>query len=94
MHYYLILAKDPWGLFPKKVTYIVVVYNVMSLQRFGALPKRSATDLVSCLVHNVEVACSLGKVVWVLTFEIKGPFDTALPSRLRKILYDQGRLSR
>lgn len=65
-------------------------YGVLSPQQFGALPKRSALDLVGCLIHEIEKARSRGMMSSLLTLDVKGAFDTVLPGRMRLRLGDQG----
>ena len=42
---------------------------------FGALPKRSAIDLVSYFILDIEEALDKGKSVAALFLDIKGAFD-------------------
>ena len=49
---------------------------------FGALPKRSAIDLVSCFILDVKEALNKGKTAAVLFLDIKGAFDTVTYMRL------------
>lgn len=83
------LGKGLERLIARRVSQAAVKQGVLSTQQFGALPKRSATDLVSCLVHDVERARSCGKVASLLTLDIKGAFDTVLSGRLQRRLYEQ-----
>ncbi|KAI1008046.1 hypothetical protein K3495_g197 [Podosphaera aphanis] len=65
----------------KRLAHLGVTCDVVGHQQFGALPKRSATDLVSCIVHDVEEASFQG---WTVTYaddvEILGFGPTAAES--------------
>ncbi|KAK4074657.1 hypothetical protein Purlil1_12896 [Purpureocillium lilacinum] len=45
-------------------------------QQIGALPKRSAVDLVTALVHDIETALANGQVATLVTMDVQGAFDT------------------
>lgn len=83
------LGKGLERLIARRISHTAVKQGVLSTQQFGALPKRSAIDLVSCLVHDVERARSRGKVASLLTLDVKGAFDTVLPGRLLRRLDEQ-----
>jgi hypothetical protein len=57
---------------------------------FGALPGRSAVDLVQVLVHKVEKAFQAGKVAILLLLDVKGAFDIVIHQRLLSHLRLQG----
>nr|ABC24970.1 reverse transcriptase [Monascus pilosus] len=57
---------------------------------FGALPGRSAIDLVQVLVHRVEKAFQQGKVASLLLMDVKGAFDAVDHQRLLSHLRLQG----
>ena len=58
--------------------------------KIGTLPRRSAVDLVGCLVHDVEKAWSNGKVASLLVFDVQGAFETVFADRIQARLRDQG----
>jgi hypothetical protein len=60
----------------------VIHHKVLARQQFGAPPLRSAIDLITCLMHDVEQALNEGKAALLLTLDIKEAFDTVLPGRL------------
>lgn len=62
----------------------------MAPQHFGALPKRSAIDLVVALVQDIEQALNKGQVATLVTAEVKGAFDAALVGRLVVWMREQG----
>ena len=50
------LGKGLERLLAKRMSHLAIAWNIVGQQQFGALPKRSATDLVSCVVHDIEEA--------------------------------------
>lgn len=84
------LGKGLERLIARRLSIAALKQNVLSPQQFGALPKRSATDLVSCLIHDIEKARSRDMMASLLTLDIKGAFDSVLPGRLLERLYEQG----
>jgi len=66
------------------------VYRVVSSQHGGALPKRSAIDLVASFTHDVEKAMAEGKQVTMVTLDIQGAFDALLANRLLQRIQRQG----
>ncbi|RAL58161.1 hypothetical protein DID88_002332 [Monilinia fructigena] len=61
-----------------------------SPQHGGALPKRSAVDLVASFVYDVESAFAQGKEVTLVTLDVQGAFDALLPRRLLERMRKQG----
>ena len=57
---------------------------------FGALPGRSAMDLVQVLVHRVEEAFQQGKEASLLLLDVKGAFDAVIHQQLLSHLHLQG----
>ncbi|EHK21785.1 uncharacterized protein TRIVIDRAFT_137081, partial [Trichoderma virens Gv29-8] len=49
-------------LLAKKVLLLAIEHKILPKQYFGALPKRSAIDLIAYLVYNTEVALAQGSV--------------------------------
>lgn len=68
--------------------------DVLHRQHFGALPKRSATDLLACLVHDVEKAKLASQpsrlLSGLLTMDIDGAYNCVLRNRLGRRLLEQG----
>ncbi len=56
---------------------------------FGALPCRSATDLTTLLTQDVEETFEGKERLSIVTFDIKGGFDTILPNCLLHRLLEQ-----
>ncbi|RKK10082.1 hypothetical protein BFJ65_g15382 [Fusarium oxysporum f. sp. cepae] len=56
------LGKGLERLIARRLAWAAVHYSVLHPQQAGALPKRSATDLVTALVHDIEEAFARKKV--------------------------------
>ncbi|RYP55424.1 hypothetical protein DL770_010921 [Monosporascus sp. CRB-9-2] len=56
--------------------------HILNPQQFGALPKRSATDLAAYVAHDIEQAFLKGKEASLLTLDISGAFNAVLKNRL------------
>lgn len=54
------LGKGLERLIAKRMSHLAITWDIVGQQQFGALPKRSATDLVSCVVHDIEEAKTQG----------------------------------
>ncbi|KJZ71584.1 hypothetical protein HIM_09053 [Hirsutella minnesotensis 3608] len=65
-------------------------YAVLHPQQAGALPKRSAVELVAALIHDIEEAFARGQVATLVTADIQGAFDTAMCNRMVLRLREQG----
>ena len=74
----------------RKIAFETVRYRVVAKTHFGALPKRSAVDLVSCFISDIEEALNKGKSVAALFLDIKGAFDTITYTKLLERLHLQG----
>jgi hypothetical protein len=72
------------------MAWIAIHYKALASQQFGALPLRSAVNLTTCLLHDVEQVLNQGKTASLLTLDIKGAFDGVLPGRLVYQLRAQG----
>lgn len=55
-------------LFGRRLAWLTVENKVLNPQHAGALPKRSAVDIVGCLHHDVEVALSERLFYTLVTF--------------------------
>ncbi|RKK09713.1 hypothetical protein BFJ65_g16158 [Fusarium oxysporum f. sp. cepae] len=71
------LGKGLERLVARRLAWACIHHGVLHLQQAGALPKRSATDLVAALVHDIEEAFARKKVATLVTMDIQGAFDTA-----------------
>ena len=74
----------------RRMAHTAMAFNVLSPQHGGALPKRSAMDLVNSFVHDVEMAWSRHEHVTMVTMDVQGAFDALLKNRLLQRLKDQG----
>ncbi|KAI1003397.1 hypothetical protein K3495_g4812 [Podosphaera aphanis] len=72
------------------MSWLVISSRVLSPQQFGALSLRSATDLTTCLTHDIEEALNRRLTAFFLTLDVKGAFNAVLPGRLVRHLYEQG----
>ena len=77
-------------LIARRMSWAAINSGVLHPQQAGALPKRSAVDLVAALVHDIEVAFAKGQVATMVTMDIQGAFDTVLRNRLVLRLRQQG----
>lgn len=77
-------------LLARRLAWTSIKYKVLHPQQFGALPLRSATDLTTALIHDIEEAWARGLKASMLTLDIQGAFDAVLPGRLIRRLQAQG----
>jgi ribonuclease HI len=84
------LGKGLERLIARRLAWAAVHYSVLHPQQAGALPKRSATDLVTALVHDIEEAFARKKVATLVTMDVQGAFDTVMRNRLVLRLRGQG----
>lgn len=59
-----------------------IACDIVGRQQFGAPPKRSSNELVSCVMHDIEEAKSQGWASTFVTLNVQGAFDTVLHNRL------------
>lgn len=50
------LSKGLEKLVARRIARVALIHGIISPQQAGALPKRSAADLVACLIHEIELA--------------------------------------
>jgi hypothetical protein len=74
----------------KRIAWTALANGILSPQHGGALPKRSALDLVASFTHDVETAIARGHEVTVVTMDVQGAFDVLLVKRLLKRMTEQG----
>ncbi|KJZ68753.1 hypothetical protein HIM_11851 [Hirsutella minnesotensis 3608] len=84
------LGKGLERLIARRLAWASIHYAVLHPQQAGALPKRSAVDLVAALIHDIEEAFARGRVATLVTADIQGAFDTAMCNRLVLRLREQG----
>ncbi|KAI0994897.1 hypothetical protein K3495_g13283 [Podosphaera aphanis] len=84
------LAKGLERVVAKRMSFLAVTSDIVGSQQFGALPKRSANDPVSCVVHDIEEARSQGWASTFVTLDVQGAFDAVLHNRLLSRMKTQG----
>ncbi|OAQ93892.1 reverse transcriptase [Purpureocillium lilacinum] len=84
------LGKGLERLIARRLAWASIHYGVLQPQQIGALPKRSAVDLVAALIHDIEVALARGMVATLVTMDVQGAFDTVMRNRLILRLRQQG----
>ncbi|KID81124.1 Endonuclease/exonuclease/phosphatase [Metarhizium guizhouense ARSEF 977] len=67
------LGKGLERLIARRLSWATIHYGVLHPQQTGALPKRSAVDLVAALIHDIEEAFARKQVATVVTMDIKAP---------------------
>ena len=85
-----VLGKGIERLVARRLAFWALKAGVTSPQHLGALPGRSAVDLVECLVHDIENAWANKKVCTLATVDIESAFDGVQPGRLAVRLREQG----
>ncbi|KAI1004666.1 hypothetical protein K3495_g3552 [Podosphaera aphanis] len=84
------LEKGLERLLAKRMLHLAIVCDIVGEQQFGALPKRSANDLVSCVVHDIEEARTQKWASTFVTLDVQGAFDAVLHNRLLRRMQAQG----
>ncbi|KZZ88524.1 reverse transcriptase [Ascosphaera apis ARSEF 7405] len=84
------LGKGLERLVARRLSYVGLEHGIFGSQQFGALPRRSAVDLTSCLVRDVDFQFRNLRVASLLTLDIQGAYDAIFPGRLRRRLAEQG----
>ncbi|KAF7134039.1 hypothetical protein CNMCM5793_005619 [Aspergillus hiratsukae] len=70
------------------ISWTALTHGILSPQHGGALPRRSAMDLVAAFTHDVEAALAQGKVVTLVTMDVgcfRRPPQTAAPSAKARV---------
>lgn len=76
------LGKGLERLVARRLAFWTLSSRIISPTQFGALPGRSAMDLVECLVHDVEKAWEGKQVCTLVTLDVQSAFDSIQPGRL------------
>ena len=84
------LSKGLERIIAKRMAYLAIKHKVVHHNQAGALPQRSATDIVASLVHDTEIAFKHQKVATMVTMDVEGAFDAILRNRLLLQLRKQG----
>ncbi|KAI1001067.1 hypothetical protein K3495_g7132 [Podosphaera aphanis] len=85
-----VLGKGLERLLARRFAFWALSNRIISPTQFGALPGRSAVDLVECLVHDVKKAWESKQVCTLATLDIQSAFDSVQPGRLSVRLREQG----
>ncbi|CEJ95274.1 hypothetical protein VHEMI10763 [[Torrubiella] hemipterigena] len=85
------LSKGLERVLARRLAYQAIASGILPETLAGALPKRSAIDIVASLVFDLEDLAFRKKLVATLvTMDAKGAFDAVLRGRLIKRLREQG----
>lgn len=84
------LGKGLERIIAKRMSYLAITSDIVGQQQFGALTKRSATDLVSCVIHDIEEAQTQGWASTFITLDVQGAYDAVLHNRLIWRMKQQG----
>jgi ribonuclease HI len=84
------LGKGLERLVARRIAYAALENDLLSPQHGGALPRRSAMDLVTAFTHDVEHAFAMKKHVTMVTMDVQGAFDALLKNRLLQRMRKQG----
>ena len=69
---------------------LAITYEIVTYQQFSVLPNRAATDLVFCVVHDIEEARSQDWASIFVTLDVQGAFDAVLHNQLIWLLHSRG----
>jgi len=84
------LGKGLERLIGRRMAWATVQNQVLQPQQMGALPRRSAVDVVAALLHDIEAAMEKRQVATLVTIDVEGAFDAVLRNRLLLRLREQG----
>lgn len=84
------IGKGLERLVAKRMAWLAIEHRVVPQQLFGALPGRSAVDLVACVIHDAEAAMRYNKVTAMVTLDVQGAFDAVLHKQLIHRMWNQG----
>src|SRR6195952_3663236 len=84
------ISKGLERIIARRIAWTALTSGLLSPQHGGALPKRSAMDLVAAFTHDVESAMAAGLQVTMITMDVQGAFDALLAKRLLARMTKQG----
>lgn len=84
------ISKGLERLVARRIATTAITHDVISPQQVGAVPKRSAMDIVAVFTYDVEQALAVGKRVTMVTMDVQGAFDALLKNRLLHRMAQQG----
>lgn len=85
-----VLGKGLERLIARRMAFWAIDQDILSPTQLGALPGRSAIDLVESLLDDVHRTRSRGHVCTLATLDVEGAYDSILPGRLSVRLREQG----
>ncbi|EDN04709.1 conserved hypothetical protein [Histoplasma mississippiense (nom. inval.)] len=85
-----VISKGLERIIARRLAYTALIHGIVSPQHGGALPRRSAMDLVATFTHEVEAAFAQNKEVSMVTMDVQGAFDAVLRRRLLQRMAQQG----
>ncbi|EDN09180.1 conserved hypothetical protein [Histoplasma mississippiense (nom. inval.)] len=85
-----VISKGLERIMARRLAYTALIHGIVSPQHGGALPRRSAMDLVAAFTHEVEAAFAQNKEVSMVTMDVQGAFDAVLRRRLLQRMAQQG----
>ncbi|TQV90123.1 endonuclease/reverse transcriptase [Cordyceps javanica] len=84
------LSKGLERVIARRMAHAALKNGILHPSQAGALPKRSAVDIVTSLVYDIEKALAAGKVATLVTADVMGAFDAILRNRMVLCLRQQG----
>jgi hypothetical protein len=76
------ISKGLERIIARRIAWTALRNKVLSRQHRGALPKRSAMDLVALFTYDIKAALANGKEVTMFTLDVQGAFDAVLKRQL------------
>jgi ribonuclease HI len=84
------LGKGLERLIAKRLAWAATIYGILPPEIAGALPKKSAVDIVGAVTHDIEVELYKKRVATLITMDVQGAFDAVLRNRLVHRMIEQG----
>ncbi|KAJ2900039.1 RNA-directed DNA polymerase from transposon X-element [Zalerion maritima] len=84
------IGKGLERLVARRIASTALTHKVISPQQAGALPTRSATDLIACVTHEIEHSLENRHTATMMTLDVQGAFDATLRKRLMLRMLQQG----
>ena len=84
------ISKGLERIIARRIAWTTLISKLLSPQHGGALPRRSAMDLVAAFTHDSEAALAAGLQVTMVTMDVQGAFDALLRRRLLDRMSKQG----
>lgn len=84
------LGKGLERLLARRISYLALRLGILGRDQCSAVSKRSATDLTTALVCDIQQAWKQKRVAGMVTLDVKGAFDSILGGRLLVRLREQG----